>query len=411
MNRAESMTAAEAAFLEFEREGLPMHVAGITVLDATEPVTMDELRRAVATRLRGLPRLHQTAHSRWTPAGRIDFTAHVFHHQLAHASQFHPVCAQIHQAPLDRGRPLWEVHLIDGLAHHQQALVIKTHHAIGDGLAGMKIAEALFDRSETTFAQSAPELRFVHNGSRATVAVLQDLVGLAFTASSGPLAAEGPFNGRVGSERAFAAAALDIDRVRVLKQQLGGSVDDVIVAIVSVGLRRYLENVGYPTIPAALRAMLPVSTQAFMPGAHLGNHVSAVFIDLPMQVDGLATLVRHIAAAKAVVRTAHAAAGGAVAVEAVGRLPRPLRAAVLRTVSELPFANLVISDIPGPDRPQHFLGRNVIACYPMMPLGGNVGLSIAAVGMGHVIGVGVTADPGIVPDVRRLAKAIETAAA
>ena len=404
------MTAAEGAFLTFEREGLPMHVAGIVLLDGT-PVTMDELGHAVAMRLRRLPRLHQMADSQWSPVRRLDLASHVFHHQLARASQFHAVCAQIHEARLDRSRPLWEIHLIDGLAHHRQALVIKTHHAIGDGLAGLQIAETLFDRSAVTFRASAPELRFARSAAPAAVAALQDLVGLAFTMAGGPIVLGGPFNGQVGAERAFASATLRLDEVQRLKHVLGGSVDDVIVALVTVGLRRYLEDIRYPAIPAALRAMLPVSTQAFMPGAHLGNHVSAVFIDLPMQIDDLSTLVRYIAATKTVVRTAHAAAGGAVAVEAVGLLPGPVRKALFRTVSELPFANLVVSDIPGPDRPQHFLGRSVIGCYPMMPLAGHVGLSIAAVSMGGVIGIGVTTDPGIVPDVRRMARAIETAAA
>lgn len=410
MRRAEPITAAESAFLAFERNGLPMHVAGIVPLKGAA-VTMDELRHAVVTRFRRLPRLHQTAHSRWLPAGRIDLGSHVLHHELSHPGQFHSVCAQIHETPLDRTRPLWEVHLIDGLAQGQQALVVKTHHAVGDGLASLQIAEALFDPSPTTFRASAPELHFVQNGAPPAVAALQDLLGLVFTAAGGPLVMGGPFNGTVGTERAFAAATVRLDRARQLQHRLGGSVDDVIVAIVAAGLRRYFEDVQHPAVPRALRAMLPVSTQPAMPGTHLGNHVSAVFIDLPMHVDDLATLIGHIAAAKAVVRTAHAAEGGAVAVEAVGHLPGPLRAVVLRTVSELPFANLVISDIPGPDRPQRFLGRSVIACYPMMPLGGNVGLSIAAISIGGVIGIGVTTDPGIVPEVRRLAAAIQAAAA
>jgi hypothetical protein len=141
------------------------------------------------------------------------------------------------------------------------------------------------------------------------------------------------------------------------------------------------------------------------------NEVSAIFIDLPMDIDDLPTLVCRIAEAKATLRTAHAAEGSAMAVQAAGLLPAPLHAALLKAVSGFPFANLVLSDVPGPDQPLYLLGRRIAACYPLMPLAPSVGLSIASVGMGDAIGVGLTADPMLVPDVQRIASAIEHAAA
>lgn len=137
--------------------------------------------------------------------------------------------------------------------------------------------------------------------------------------------------------------------------------------------------------------------------------MSAVFIDLPMTTADLPTLVQRIGAAKAIMRAAHAATGSAMLVEAVGLLPAPLHAALMKLASGLPFANLVLSDIPGPDEAMQLLGRRIVAAYPMMPLSRGVGLSIATISMGGVVGVGVTADPSLVPDVQRLASAIEHA--
>ncbi|HET7421681.1 MAG TPA: wax ester/triacylglycerol synthase family O-acyltransferase [Candidatus Dormibacteraeota bacterium] len=417
MSAAERTTAVEASFLALEREGLSMHVAGVVLLAGGRPVTLRDLKHLVATRVRRLPRFGQRAHtpfggrsSSWVQVARIDYGAHLFHHELpapGRASQLHELCARIHEQPLDRDRPLWEMHLIDGLAGGAQALVIKTHHAITDGLAGMEIAEVMFDPAAGKPRPHVPATRFVEPCLPSPLTVLQGLVGLAFTAAGGPIAVDGPFNGPVGPHRTFATATLRMDALRRLKRELGGSIDDVVVAIVAAGIGRYLREVGYPELPTALRAMLPVSTRPPARGVHLGNHVSAVFIDLPTDAEDVPALVRSVAASKATLRTAHAAAGGAMLVSAAGLLPAPVHRAILRLVSDTQFANLVLSDVPGPADQLYLLGRRVVACYPMMPLGGHVGLAVAAVSMGGTMGIGITADPGLVPEPQRLASAIE----
>ncbi len=202
-----------------------------------------------------------------------------------------------------------------------------------------------------------------------------------------------------------------MDGLREIKRQTGGSIDDVVIALVAAGLRRYLLESSYPSVPAALRAMVPVSTRPPQRGLRLGNHVSSLFVDLPMRDLDIARLVRVIAAQKAVLRTAHAVAGASMLVEAAGLLPGPLHNGVLQVVSRLPIANLVLSDIPGPDTPMYLLGRPIEACYPMMPLTGNMGLSIATLSMGGVMAVGVTAAANLVPDAQRIATAISEAIA
>ena len=106
-------------------------------------------------------------------------------------------------------------------------------------------------------------------------------------------------------------------------------------------------------------------------------------------------------------RTSHAAGGMTMLVEAAGMLPNHLHGAVVRFVAGLPYANLVLSDIPGPDETLFLLGRRIVACYPMIPLPPGIGLSIATVSLGGMMGVGVIADPGLIPKPQRLATAIE----
>lgn len=416
----EPLSAIEASFVELEQPAMPMHVAGLVLFESTaQPVTIPDLQRLVSSRLRRVRGFHERVRTRlgegavWERAPRIRPQAHFMHHALrppGDEAKLRELCGEIHEARLDRARPLWEVHLIDGLAQGRQALLIKTHHAINDGLLGMEVANMLFDPAPGTSRPHMPVMRFAQSDGAASLWTgLQGLVGLAFTAAAGPVAVQGPFNGAVSGRRAFGMASLSMRSIKVLKRKLGASVDDVLAATVASGIGLYLRDVGYPATPPALKAMLPVSTRRQVRGLPRRNDVSAVFIDLPMTTADLPTLVQRIGAAKAIMRAAHAATGSAMLVEAVGLLPAPLHAALMKLASGLPFANLVLSDIPGPDEAMQLLGRRIVAAYPMMPLSRGVGLSIATISMGGVVGVGVTADPSLVPDVQRLASAIEHA--
>jgi WS/DGAT/MGAT family acyltransferase len=217
-----------------------------------------------------------------------------------------------------------------------------------------------------------------------------------------------PFNAPVGPRRAFAMATLSMDKVRRVKEHLAVSVDDVLLATVATGLHQYFRRAGLAA-PNAMRAMVPASTRAPSKDAHGGNHVTSVFIDLPLDVGDLAACAHRIAISKAMLRTVHAGLGMSLLIEAAGRLPAPLHDVVVRIAGNLPVANLVLSDVPGPAEPRYFLGRRIVACYPMLPLPGAVGVSIAAISMGGTMGVGVTSDPNLLPDPARLARAIEHA--
>ena len=214
-------------------------------------------------------------------------------------------------------------------------------------------------------------------------------------------------HGSVGAERVFASATIPMATIRLARQRFGGTVDDVVLATISAALRRYLLDVRYPEIPKTLRAMIPVSTRGSSRTVDIDNRITSVFIDLPVGAAGLSERMRRIASLKSGARGAHAGHGASFVIEAVGALPNPLHEAVVQIASRFNFANLIVSDIPGPDQPLHLFGRRVVACYPLMPLAPAVGLAIAALSVGETIGVGITADPGLVPKPRLIARSIE----
>ncbi len=423
--RAERMSALEASFLALERPGLPMHVSAVVLIEAPShrqpPLTLDDIHHLVASRLSRVPRFRQRvrtkplglARAEWLQVARTDLSGHLFHHRLpapGRTSQLAALCGRIQEELLPRDRPLWQMHLVDGLEGGRQALIVKTHHSITDGIGGLELAAALLEPPRARARRSSKTLPIPHfaTATASPNAWLQGLVGVAFTAASGPIALASPFNGWVGAHRAFAMATLSMERVREVKGRLGVSVDDVLLERDAGGLHRNVQH-GRISAPRAMRAMFPASARPAPRKPQAGNHVTTVFVDLPLDSGDLSTCARKIAVSKALLKTVHAGLGMTMLIETAGRLPAPLHEAVVRVVGNLPVANLVLSDVPGPAEPQFLLGRRIVASYPMIPLPGMVGVSIAAISMGGTMGVGVISDPRLLPNPARLARAIEQA--
>ena len=217
------------------------------------------------------------------------------------------------------------------------------------------------------------------------------------------MAVAGPFNGAVGPRRALATADLRLADAVAIKRRLGGSVDDVVLAAVALALGAGLRRRGLAT-GRPLRAMVPVSTLAGAGG--LGNHVTATFLDLPVDLPP-ARCLHEIAAAKALHRMWHEPLGLRAALEVGGRAPQVLASPLTQLLCALPFANVIVSDVPGPPEPLSLLGAPMVGAYPLMPLTPSVGLSIAAVTIGGAMGVGITTDPDLVTDGDELALDVE----
>ncbi|HZQ49873.1 MAG TPA: wax ester/triacylglycerol synthase domain-containing protein [Candidatus Dormibacteraeota bacterium] len=410
MQPSSRLTALEASFLNIERANLPMHIAARVDLepDGGAPIAMRELRRHVAARAARLPRFQQRIVAdplglwpRWSEPEPVELDAHLYHHEVSSEAAVARLLGELHSDLLPRHRPLWEIHLVDSPG--RQALLVKVHHAIADGIGGVHIARTLFD----AVGAAEPLLPCPHREpAPALVRAGQALLGAAFTIAGGPIARPSRFNLAVGRDRVVAFATIPMEQLVALKHEVGGSIDDVVLAAVALAIR---DSHLAAANGMSLRAMIPVSTWAPGSDGAAGNHVSAIFVDLPQDTRDLGEIVARVSSSKSVLRGAHAAAAMSLGIEALGLLPGPVHGAAVRFTTTLPFANLVVSDTPGPPEGLHLLGRRIAACYPLIPLPATVGLSIAALSVGGVMGVGVVADPRAVAEPERLAQAIERA--
>ena len=418
------LSPLDASFLYLEGSGLPMHVAGLTILGprggGRGRVTIEELRQLIAARLDQLPSFRyrlresmplQLARPVWEVMKHVDLRHQVRHFVLPRPgsdAQLLAFCDKVHSRPLDRRYPLWEEYLIDGLTGGRQALLLKMHHALTDGMAAMELTGVLFDPLPGSHRPHGAVTGY-HSHDSGIRGALGSGLGLARLIASGPFVRPGPFGRPRHARRTVALATLSLASMRSVQERFGGSLADLLLALVGVAIGRYLAKHPSDWSGSSLRVMLPVSTRP--PGAPVtpGTEVTAVFVDVPIDTSSLADCTRRIAASKSELRTYREAGGVGMLVHLAGLLPAPLHAATVRIAGSLPVAHLVVSDIPGPTERLGLRGAPVIACYPLMPVAPFAGGSIAAVSMSGTMGVGLTFDPTVVDNPDQIAVDIEQA--
>jgi len=434
------LSPLDEAFLRIESDAAHMHV-GWTLLVEGEPPAIDLLREQVASRLDLLPRFRRRALTSvfhdpmWVDDGEFDISRHVVHASLpppGEEPELHAFVGGLLSETLDRRRPLWQLHIVDGLRDGEFAVVGRAHHALVDGIAALEIAQLLFDaeqhaqepepsrwlpasppplatRAIETFAERVRLARAL--GSRALRALaIPDAVsdGAAALRQLGsalaPVATAAPrtaLNRPIGPRRTVAFAELSLPAAKAVGRRRGATVGDVVLATAALALGRTLRRTGesHPW----LRTMVPVSTRPRGAGAELGNQISFVFVELPVGERDPCAALDEMARQMG----KHKRAGNSTALDGVLRAarfaPLPVRDLIGWLATRPQTFNAVVSNVPGPREPLYLLGRPVRAAYPAVPLAQGHGLSVGVLSYRDVLHVGLYADPGVVPDVSEVA--------
>jgi WS/DGAT/MGAT family acyltransferase len=420
---------ADAGFFHLERPEAPLHIAALALVEGGLPAAeLCERVRERLPRLLGhgervkLAPLH-SAHPVWQPVPDLDLGAHVQRWSLPAPggwSELVEVAEQLMARPLVRSRPLWELHVIEGLEGRRTALLHKLHHCVGDGQLGVRLLAELLDgepagaRPTPNRELEVPSLR----GPEAAIAArtLRRLAegvdrlnrvrqaARALLASAAPIAAL-PWNEPLRARRRLAFLRLPLDAAQRIRSACGATLNDVVLCAVAGGLRRYLGSLGIS--PQRLRALVPVSLRGTAGAGLAGNRISAMLV--PLAVEPPDELARLLAtrATTAQLKRQSAWEGVALLLRALETLPAPLFAGLARSLSLPRLAHLVVSNVRGPGETVRLCGRRIGALYPLVPIADQLGLSAAALSYDGWIHFGLNADAERVPELAKLLRGIE----
>ena len=450
----ERLSTLEASFLYLEGPGTPMHVAGVLILEMP-PGGLDALAELIHARLSLVPRYRQRvaqvpghlADPVWVDDPEFDITYHLRRSGLPRPGtedQLLDLVSRLTSRPLDRRRPLWEAYLVEGLSGDRVAVVTKTHPALVDGLGAVDIGQVLLDVSPDAPAPQPAEwrprraptgaqlvwsafgdyrrrqwsvmglARSAVTDARATAVRAGGVAGgLVRTARSAILPApNSPLNAAIGRQRRVAVASADLDDLKRVRKAHGGTVNDVLLTVVTGALREWLLSRGEPVVTGtSVRALVPVSVQdEDGPG---GSRVSSHLVDLPVgEPNPRVRLSRLTYAMRGA--THHGRSVGADSLIALsGFAPSTLHALGARAAGGLSrrLFNLVVTNVPGPQVPLYAAGGRMLEVFPVVPLARGQGLSIGMTSYDGKVFFGLNADRDSMGDVDVLADLIEQAVA
>jgi diacylglycerol O-acyltransferase / wax synthase len=445
------LTGLDASFLHLEDASSHMHVAGVMLFEGPPP-PYAELLEAFERRLPLVPRYRQRlafvplsqGRPKWVDDPHFNLRYHVRSTALASPGserQLKDLAGRVFSQQLDRDKPLWEVWLVEGLDDDRFAVLSKTHHALVDGISGVDIMSVLFDTSPEPAAPTDPGDRWlprplpsraqllgealleratipaeigrsakaVLRGPRRIAAGARDAaVGVGAMAWAGLNPAPGsPYNKDIGPHRRFTWVRADLKDVKAIKNELGGTVNDVVLSVVAGGLGRHLRRRGRNTDGLELKAMVPVSVRADVERGALGNRVAAMMAPLPVWCQEPVARLDIVSEQLKGLKSGGQAVGAQVLTELSGFAPSTIMGQASRLMARQRFFNLVVTNVPGPQFPLYLLGRRMLDPFPMVPLAKNQALGIALLSYDGRINFGLVGDFDLLWDLDELAADLE----
>jgi len=457
MANPDRLTALDSAFLHLEDHSTAhMHVASVMVFDGKAP-TLQELVEHVENRLHLVPRYRQRlafvplsqGRPVWTDDPHFNPYYHIRHTALPKPADdvaLKRLAGRLFSQRLDRSKPLWEIWLVQNMSGGRFALVAKTHHALVDGISGVDITTVLFDTAREPAAPTAPPTPWsakpipgpakllgealveratvpgeMVRGARALVRAprkalsqvkeIVESVGATTLEGINAPAPPSPFNVDIGPHRRYTFLDADLAQFKAIKDSLGGTLNDVVLATVTLALGRYLRDHGHDTDGLVLKAMVPVSVRPKSDRGALGNQVAAMWAPLPVGVENAAECLHRIAKSMEDLKNSGQAVGAQVLTNLAGFAPPTILSQAARLQPRQPFFNLVVTNVPGPQFPLYLLGRRLQVLYPVVPLAQRQALGIAVMSYDGHLGFGLLGDYDALPGLEEIEKDLELAVA
>ena len=442
------LSAIDAAFLAVEDECAHMHIGSVNIFELG-PLAADEggvdierIRQLIGAQLHRLTRFRQklafgplTSAPVWVDDRSFNLDYHVRHTALPHPGdvrQLEHLASRIMSQHLDRRRPLWEIWVAEGLGENRFALISKIHHAMADGMAGVDLFKAIVGRdpdfrpgpTPAWIPRPAPGSRDLAEGElqhwlgtawglvrsgldpgseREAASTGEGLVGKVRTAATAIAAAvetptPTPLNVEIGPNRRFVWLRLGLDFLGEIREASGGTLNDVVLAIVTGVVREFLQRRGCAVRELDFRVMVPVSVRV-MGETGIGNRVSQLQVPLPLEAEDPLERLRLVSSRTGELKSSGQVRGGEM-ITGLSELLLPSVAGALgRVAARRSFGNMIVTNVPGARFAGYMLGARLLESYPLVPLTPRQALNVAVMSYADHLHWGINADYGAVPDV------------
>jgi diacylglycerol O-acyltransferase len=443
------LTTIDASFLYFEKKECPMHIGSVHIFEGEVP--FDDFVAMMDAKMHLIPRYQQIikpdpfnlGHPTWEFDPHFDVLNHIFKlriDQPGGEKELIELSGKIFTPVMDRDKPLWDIYWVYGLEGGNTAMIARIHHCMVDGISGIDIIKIILDISpeikplptkpETTATRPAkldPTRQFfdsllggLEEGMNRWMEFQTGLLNLAEAFTSQPsreamqkigtelprLATPAPllpFNRQCSGERKLVWSTFSFAEVRAIRAALGGTVNDVALTVLSGAVSKYVESHGQPVANRHARFMVPVSLRQDEQRGALGNLVSLLPVEIPLDVRDPTERFRYINKKTGALKGGRVAEGLNLFSALMGILPAPVQAlAGALATAPFPAFNMVSTNVPGPQVPLYTMGKKMLAYYPYVPVGYAVGCGCAIVSYDQKIYFGLTADVQAMSDVERI---------
>jgi diacylglycerol O-acyltransferase len=436
----EWMSAIDSSFLHVENDTTPMHIGGVSIFEGPPP-PFEDLRAMVAGKLELVPRYRQKVRfvplsagpPVWVEDPHFSLDYHMRHTAIpapGTEEQLRQMASRVFSQHLDRNKPLWELWAVEGLQGGRWALLSKVHHCMVDGVAATDLMSVMFSDTTTgspsgrwsappepsglevlvrTIVRRASPAGQLDALRRALGAPLQTARSLGEIARA--IAAAGPsmrpvsassLTGPIGPHRRWSWADTRLADVKTVRASLGGTVNDVVLTLITNGFRELLESRGEEIAEdRVVRTMVPVSVRRRGERGVYNNRVSAVFARLPVGLPDPLLRLERIRAEMDGVKQSKQAVAGDVLTSLSGFAPPLLLALGSRLVTLSPRLNMhtATTNVPGPQQPVQTLGCRMLQSYPFVPVVGSIRIVVAIFSYDGGLYFGVTGDYDGAPDI------------
>jgi diacylglycerol O-acyltransferase len=457
----EPLAGLDAWFLYAERHEAPLHIGATYIFEGTSRVPGGRgalgLARTIEERLHLVPRYRQKV--MWLPGNLgnpvwiddpdFDLSYHVRRAALPSPGDdatLRDYTARVFARPLDLDKPLWEMTVIEGLSAGRVAVVNKVHHAMVDGISTVDIATLLLD-SEPSPPTSGRPKRWKARPAPTRAELMRSAVeGLSPAAAFKMLASLRPqqmlegvmrspwlgglqlalawlrpgvplfFNQPIGPHRRVQSVRVPLEQLKDVKTAFGGTVNDVVLAVIGEAIWRWLDDRG-EAVPLALRVFAPVSVRDDSQRYQLGNMVTGMVVEVPLGKMTPRERVRRVTAATGDLKRSRQAVAAGTLTQLANWAPSTLQALAARVMTSQPqwtnqsAINLVATNVPGPQVPFYTGGAQLLEFWPLVAIYHSLGLNVAIVSYNGSVHFGMLADRDLVPDLDDFARHLERSAA